>query len=86
MDRILDITELFPILHPKKSSQMTGSWLYGLFESLRKLVNFGYKDVNYGLEMLHLVENLPPGQTELYHLDFSIVMNRIFLEVYKEPQ
>ncbi len=65
---------------------MTGSWLYGLFESLRKLVNFGYKDVNYGLEMLHLVENLPPGQTELYHLDFSIVMNRIFLEVYKEPQ
>jgi hypothetical protein len=35
---------------------MIGSWLYGLYESIRKLVNFSYKDVNYGLEMLRLFE------------------------------
>lgn len=73
------------MLHPKKSSQMVGSWLYGLYESLRRLINFSYKDVSYGLEMLYLVENQQLVQNDVQQIDFSVVLNRIFLEVYKEP-
>ena len=65
VDRILDTSELFPILHPKKSSQMTGSWLYGLYESLRKLITFDYKDNSYGLEMLYLADSQPLVQNDL---------------------
>ena len=64
---------------------MVGSWLYGLYESLKKLLNFSYKDIEYGLEMLYLVENTNLGQSDHQQIDFSMVMNRIFLEVYKEP-
>lgn len=35
--------------------------------------------------MLYLVEAQNLGPVEYSQLDFSMMMNRVFLEVYKEP-
>jgi hypothetical protein len=48
-------------------------------------VNFSYKGVNYGLEMLYLTDQNSQPINEVNQIDFSIVLNRVFLEIYKEP-
>ncbi len=48
-------------------------------------MNFSYKGVNYGLEMLYLTDQNSQPINEVNQIDFSIVLNRVFLEIYKEP-
>lgn len=43
IDRILDCTEIFPILHPKKGSQIKKKWTYSLIKALSFIVNFEYQ-------------------------------------------
>ena len=57
VSKILNSTELFPVIHPKKGSQITGKWSYGLLKVVNFLANFEYEQVLYGVEFLHLLEN-----------------------------
>jgi hypothetical protein len=84
VDWILDSSELFPVLHPKKSSQMINTPQYWMIQVMKFLINFKYKDINYGVPFLYL-NNLVQNWDEFqYKLDFSIVLNWVYLEHYKE--
>lgn len=86
VDRVIDAAELFPILHPKKSMQVQNSCYKRLIQVMNFLINFRHEEKCYGIQFLYLTrltQDLPEFQIKL---DFSIVLNRVYLEHYKESQ
>ncbi len=54
IDRILDCTELFPIIHPKKASQIKNKWSRHLLSVMRFLINFEFEGKFHGIFFLNL--------------------------------
>jgi chromodomain-helicase-DNA-binding protein 7 len=85
VDRIINCSEMFPIIHPKKASQIKNQWTEILLEITRHLVNFENQKVFYGIHLLNLCEIYPEFPEIQNFVDFSVIINRIYLDDYKTP-
>lgn len=85
VERVLECSEMFPVMHIKKAAEMRDKWSEKLVKVLRYLINFQIDKVNYGIYFL----NLDPEMTEIEgihnRLDFSIILNKLYLDVFKRP-
>ncbi|CAD8164733.1 unnamed protein product [Paramecium pentaurelia] len=73
VDRVLSCTEIFPIVHPKKGSEMKGKWAESLTKVMSHLLNFTRDQIHYGIYFLE-------SKTIL---DFGTINNRLYLGYYK---
>lgn len=73
VDRILSCTEIFPIVHPKKGSEMKGKWAESLTKVLSHLLNFSRDQIHYGVYFLECKAIL----------DLGTINNRLYLGHYK---
>jgi len=88
VDRIIDTTELFPVVHPKKANDIRDKWNEPLTLIVSKLLNFDKSDVLYGI---HLMEPINPERDEcpnykkIIHtpMDLSTILNRLYLDYYQ---
>jgi chromodomain-helicase-DNA-binding protein 7 len=55
VDRILSTTEIFPIVHPKKGSEIKGKWCESLVTVVSKLLNFVKNNIKYGVYFMEPV-------------------------------
>lgn len=69
VDRVLSCTEIFPIVHPKKGSEMKGKWAESLTKVMSHLLNFSRNQVHYGVYFLE----------SKAILDFGTINNRLYL-------
>lgn len=72
------------MLHPKKSMQMQNSCYRRLIEVMSFLINFRHQEICYGIQFLYLSQLVLERPEFPAKLDFSIILNRIYLEHYKE--
>ena len=49
VERILSTTDIFPIIHPKKSNELKGKWHELLGTVANKLLNFTKDNIYYGI-------------------------------------
>ena len=49
VERILGTTDIFPIIHPKKSNEVKGKWYELLAVVVNKLLNFSKNNIYYGI-------------------------------------
>lgn len=85
VDRVLDCSEVFTLIHPKKAGEIKGKWSEGLVRVLRSLVNFQTDRVYYG------VFYRTRGAAEAVRrssgpLDFSVLTNKVYLDCYTTPE
>ncbi|CAD8088106.1 unnamed protein product [Paramecium sonneborni] len=73
VDRILSCTEIFPIVHPKKGSEMIGKWPQSLTKVMSHLLNFTRDQIHYGIYFLECKTLL----------NFGTINNRLYLGYYK---
>ncbi|CAD8066277.1 unnamed protein product [Paramecium sonneborni] len=73
VDRVLSCTEIFPIVHPKKGSEMKGKWAESLTKVISHLLNFSRNQIHYGVYFLE----------SKAILDFGTINNRLYLGQYK---
>ena len=85
VDRVLSSSELFPVIHPKKASQIKNKWSEKLLDVMRILVNFESENVFYGVHFLNLCELYPDFPEIEINVDFSVIINRIYLDYYTSP-
>ena len=85
VDRVLSCSELFPVIHPKKASQIKNKWSEKLLDVIRLLVNFENEDIFYGVHFLNLCEIYPDFPEIENNVDFSVIINRIYLDYYTSP-
>lgn len=86
VDRILDCSDIFSVIHPKRASDTRGKWGEGLIKVIRSLANFQMNDTFYGtfyFELGALYQNFAPEFSE--SLDFAVVNNRVHLDYYQRP-
>ncbi|KRX04912.1 Chromo domain protein [Pseudocohnilembus persalinus] len=91
VDRIIHTTELFPVIHPKKSNEIKGKWTESLVLVVNKLLNFTKDTVHYGI---HFQEPVNPERDGCpnykkiitYPMDLGSLLNRLYLDFYKNQQ
>ena len=52
-EKILNYTELFKVIHPKKSNEMKNKWCKNLVKVINYLINFTHNEIKYGVYFLH---------------------------------
>lgn len=86
VDRILSCSEVFMMIHPKKTSEITHKWTEGLLRVVRTLVNFRVGRVHPGHFYLNLTNRFADYPELAECIDFSIVINRIYIDNYASPE
>lgn len=89
VDRILSTTEVFPIIHPKKGSEIKGKWCESLVNVVSKLMNFVKDNVRYGIYFMEPVNPEKDGcpnykKVITTPMDLGTINNRLYLGYYKE--
>lgn len=91
IDRIINTTEMFPIIHPKKANEIKNKWNEYLMIIVSKLLNFYIGKIKYGVYFMTPVN---PEQDHcpdyrkiiLQPMDLGTVYNRLHLDYYKNSQ
>ena len=84
VERIIDCSEIFPIIHTKKAADISG-WNEKIMKVLVYLINFQVDDIMYGIYFLNYSQHYPQFPEITNNIDFSILLNRIYLDYYKRP-
>lgn len=85
VDRILDSSEIFTLIHPKKASDIKTKWSESLIKVMRALINFNQNNVFYGVFYIELIDTLKHYSEFSEPIDFSTIVNRIYLDYYHSP-
>lgn len=85
VDRILDCSEIFVLIHPKKASDLRSKWNDGLVRVMRALVNFNHQNIFYGVFYIQLMDVVKHYPELAEAVDFSVLLNRIYLDSYPTP-
>ncbi len=88
VERILNTTELFPIIHPKKANEIKGRPAELMANVVSKLLNFTKDDVHYGIHFMEPVnperDNCPNYRKIITNpMDLGTLINRLYLDYYK---
>lgn len=82
IDWVLDSTEIFPVLHPKKGSQIKKKWTYSLIKVLNFIANFEFEGIFYGVHMLYMNDDIIHFPEITNNLDLCVMINRVYLDYY----
>ena len=90
MDRILDTTEIFPVVHPQQAALVNNKWQEKCIGIISKLLNYVRDDVPYGILFL---ESPDPTAEESFHyysivkypIDLGTIHNRLHIGYYERP-
>ena len=85
VDRILNCSEIFMLIHPKKASDIGLKWSEKLLKVIRALINFNHNGIYIGIFYLELSEVFKKYTELSESIDFAVVLNRIYLDNYSTP-
>lgn len=85
VDRILDCSDIFSLIHPKRASDIRGKWGEGLIKVIRALACFQINDTFYGTFYFELGSLYQMFSEFSEAIDFSVINNRIHLDYYHKP-
>lgn len=84
VERVIDCSEIFPVIHTKKAADITG-WTRQLMKAVSYLINFQIDKVMYGVHFLNYSQNYQHFPEITNNIDFSTLLNRVYLDFYKRP-
>lgn len=90
VDRILDTTEIFPVVHPHQAALVINKWQEPCIGIISKLLNYVRDDVPYGI---YFLESPDPALEESAHyysfvkysIDLGTIHNRLHIGYYERP-
>ena len=88
-DRILHATEIFSVVHQKKSNDNKGKWSESLVLVCRKMLNYNRDHIPYGTYFMEPVSlDQYPNYKKLVAqpMDLGTILNRLYLDLYTRPQ
>lgn len=88
VDRVLQCSELFSVIHSKKANEIKGKWSENLVTVVQKLLNFTKDDVHYGIHFMEPVnperDGCPNYKKVITNMmDLGTIINRVYLDYYK---
>lgn len=88
---MLSCTEMFPVIHPKKGSEIKGKWSEGLTFVMSHLLNFTKEGIHYGVYYTDASNTKIPGVKDVSRLsqmtvDLTTINNRLYLGYYKSSE
>lgn len=85
VDRVMDSSDIFALIHPKKASDIRGKWGEGLIRVLKALTNFQSDQVYYGVFYIELGTIFKQYSEFAEAIDFAVISNRVYLDFYQTP-
>ena len=90
VDRILNTTEIFPVVHPHQAALVNNKWQEKCINIISKLLNYVKSDVAYGVYFLEPLDPADEGNAHYfksvkYPIDLGTIHNRLFIGYYERP-
>lgn len=82
VDRIVDCSEVFALIHPKKAGEMKNKWSESLLKVMRTLAAFKHNEVKYGAFYIDLSPLYTENQVVENPVDIATIINRLYLDYY----
>lgn len=84
VERVIECSEMFPVIHTKKAVDISG-WTERMMRVAAYLINFQIGEVMYGTYFLNYSQYYVDLPEITNNIDFSIILNRVYLDYYKRP-